>query len=274
MSTNVKIKTVGRPQKRLAIFKWLKYLIFKKANELQIKLSLIRLVKVGLVVCRDDKYILSEVAKNIFAPKRSITKTTKNDQELLLAWTYDIGDKQYRSYSWNDAKVQCLLTVDAALIAGLLFVIQLVDGVGAIKIEGAPLLFYALSFLLLSISLIYCLLHSIPKLNSKIGNEGNLRTIIGINRFTTIEQTIGKNNFVAREKYYESVVGLGIEDLLKMNVTQIAGMSKNNNTSHRIIRGGVIFTIISISLLIIGTTWLFVQTLDIMQLQKSIFDIL
>lgn len=269
--TNEKIKAVNRPPKRMAVFKWFRYFIYRIVNKLRIKLALIELVKVGLVVSGENKYTLSEVSKNIFISKKDPTKITKEDQEMLLTWIYDIGDKQYRSYSWNDSKVQSLLTVDAALIAGILFIFQIVSE--KINIEGIPLLFFALSFILLSASLIYCLLHSIPKLDSKIGNESNLRTIIGINRFTIIAEALGKSNFIAREKYYESVIGLRIEDILKMNITQIAGMSKNNHTSHKIIREGVICTIVSILLILIAMILLAFQTTAIMQLIKSIFDI-
>ena len=46
------------------------------------------------------------------------------DLAMRLSFASDIIDKQYRSYIWNDGKVQALVRIDAALIAGLLVVLQ------------------------------------------------------------------------------------------------------------------------------------------------------
>ena len=112
----------------------------------------------------ENQYILSNLAKTIFSPQVN----TQINIDKLLEWTYMVGDKQYFLYSWNDTKVQGLLTVDAALMAGILFILQLLDSATTLKLTVLPLVIYAASFLLLACSIVYCLIHTIPKLNSKM----------------------------------------------------------------------------------------------------------
>ena len=232
--------------------------------------SIKNLEKIGAIENSKLGYILTNTAQLMF-PIHENKEHSPDEMDKLLTWSYDIGDKQYRSYSWNDAKVQCLLTVDAALIAGILFILQLLNAGNGIIIEGLPIILYFSAFICLSISLILCLLHSIPKLNSKIGNEANLRTIIGISRFSTIEKALGKESgFIAKEEYCKSVMNLSIDDLVKMNLQQIAGMSKNNNESYKTIRKGAIFTIVSVVFIIVGTVALAFQTIFNVQILSLI----
>lgn len=88
--------------------------------------SLKSFLNLGLIN-RDDtdvtKFFLSNLAKDIINPTTQGTV----DKDRLLEWSYMVGDKQYFLYSWNDAKVSSLITVDAALMAGILFVLQLLD---------------------------------------------------------------------------------------------------------------------------------------------------
>ncbi|MPN51047.1 hypothetical protein SDC9_198688 [bioreactor metagenome] len=108
-------------------------------------------------------------------------------------------------------------------------------------------------------------------MNSKIGNEANLRTIIGISRFSTIEKALGKESgFIAKEEYCKSVMNLSVDDLVKMNLQQIAGMSKNNNASYKTIRKGAIFTIVSVVFIILGTIALAYQTIFNIQILNLI----
>ena len=208
----------------------------------------------------DGEYVLSDLAKEIFTP---LPKQNK-DPNKLLEWTYVIGDKQYFLYSWNDAKISGLLTVDAALMAGILFVLQLLDGASNLNLTLFPLLFYASSFVVLAISIIICLLHTIPRLNSKMGNGHNLKTMIGINRFVLMQKMLGGKKYFSAEKYYlDSVKELNADDLLEMNIFQILGMNTNNVRSYILIRNGVWATVISIGLLILATVIFAVQNIKI-----------
>lgn len=219
----------------------------------KIKKAIESLCNLGLIIADEyesDKYYLTELAQNILNPKLN----GKQDFEKLLEWTYIVGDKQYYLYSWNDAKVSGLITVDAALMAGILFVLQLLDDSQRLQLSVFTLIVYGLSFVVLALSIVFCLFHTIPKLNSKMGTGSNLKTMIGINRYREIQNVLGGKNHFRAEKYYlECVKHLSNEELLEMNIYQIIGMNTNNIRSHAIIRKGVIATIISILLLILAT---------------------
>lgn len=219
--------------------------------------SLIVLNNLGIVCVNKNQktFYLTEMAKKIFFID-SEKQLSEEELNRLFEWTLDIGDKQYRAYDWNDNKVQCLLTVDAALMAGVIFVLQLL-GDNSIKISSISLGIFALSFLFLVISLIVCLIHSIPILNSKLGDGHNLRTIVGIESFARYEAFFNqtKNHerrYNATNKYYESLSNLNLLDMVHMNAWQIVGMSRNNVTSNKYIRKGVISTILGVITLMIG----------------------
>lgn len=219
--------------------------------------SLVVLNNLGIVYVNKNQqtFCLTEMAKKIFFID-SEKQLSEEELNRLFEWTMDIGDKQYRAYDWNDNKVQCLLTVDAALMAGVIFVLQLL-GDNSIKISSISLGIFALSFLFLVISLIVCLIHSIPILNSKLGDGHNLRTIVGIESFARYEAFFNqtKNHerrYNATKKYYESLSNLSLLDMVHMNAWQIVGMSRNNVTSNRYIRKGVISTILGVITLMIG----------------------
>lgn len=148
--------------------------------------------------------------------------------QLLFEFTTDILDKQYRSYNWVDIKMQCLLTVDGALATGVFFLLQ----------KGTVTNLFTLdclmaAFLCLVASLTICLIHSVPKLDSGIGNQNNLRTIIGITRLTPSD-------------YHSKVAALSNSQLLAMNCWQISGMTRNNKRSFHYLRIGVVFTVVGI----------------------------
>lgn len=237
----------------------------------RIKKSLISFLNLGLVdidEADNTKFVFSDLAKDIITPQATGTV----DKDKLLDWSYAVGDKQYFLYSWNDAKVSGLITVDAALMAGILFVLQLLDysspnAQATAQNSGLflgvfPLMFFATSFILLASSIIFCLVHTIPKLNSRMGNGHNLKTMIGINRYRVMQNMLGgKKYFSAETQYFNNVKNFTQDDLLEMNVLQIMGMNTNNIKSHAIIRKGVIATIISIVMIVIAIAILSIQNL-------------
>lgn len=159
---------------------------------------------------------------------------TVSDLKPAFDFTADIIDKQYRSYIWNDGKVQALVTMDTALIAGILLILQTFN-----QVPFWTFIPLAFSFLFLLSSFLFCLVHAIPKIHSGIGNEDNLRTMVGI---TCLE----------KEKYHEKVTALNLEDMVRMNCWQISGMCKNNLRSHQLIRRGVRLTISGVVAIVIA----------------------
>ena len=87
------------------------------------------------------------------------------------------------------------------------------------------------------VSLIVSLIHIIPKINSKIGNELNLRTIVGISPYTKTQ---------TKDDYLTKMCEADIHEMIKQNCYQIVGMCKNNLRSETFIRAAVILTIIGI----------------------------
>ena len=236
--------------------------IYKIICRFHIRNSIQALSAIGLLNESDSvsgEYYLSNLAKEIFSPPHKPDK----DCDKLLEWTYAVGDKQYFLYSWNDAKVSGLLTVDAALMAGILFVLQLLDSANNLTLTLIPLVFYAFSFVILAISIIFSLIHTIPRLNSKMGNRHNLKTMIGINRFVLMQKMFGGKKYFRAEKYYfDCVKESNVDDLLEMNIFQILGMNTNNIRSHALIRKGVWATVISIGLLILATIIFSIQNIQ------------
>jgi len=167
----------------------------------------------------------SEIRDTTLASEKEISKT---DLKIFLDFATDILDKQYRSYVWNDGKVQSLVTIDTALIAGVLVILQIFQ-----RANIVALFFLACAFLSLIASFIVCLSHSIPRLNSGIGNEVNLRSMIGIVRLD-------------KDEYLSKLMGLDLANMIKMTSWQISGMSRNNLRSHNLIQRGVILTSIGV----------------------------
>lgn len=247
-------------------FKKVVYFVKIRFNLQCIGNSLVVLNNLGIVYANRNQqtFYLTEMAKKVFFID-SEKQLSEEELERLFYWTLDIGDKQYRAYDWNDNKVQCLLTVDAALMAGVIFVLQLL-GNNSIKISSISLGIFALSFLFLVISLIVCLIHSIPILNSKLGDGHNLRTIVGIESFARYEAFFNqtKNHerrYRATNKYYESLSNLNLLDMVHMNAWQIVGMSRNNVTSNRYIHKGVISTILGVITLMIGVGMMAIENI-------------
>lgn len=189
---------------------------------------------------------IDKALNDIETIKKEITKLKKkNDidesekqKQLAYDFTLSIIDKQYRSYLWNDSKIQSLITINAAIIAGILVVTQIYSSKALLY--KVPLI---ISLGCQLISLIIALIHVVPKINSKIGNEFNLRTMVGISPYI---QTKDKDEYVAK------ILGSNVDDFIKMNCYQIVGMCKNNLRSEKFIRAGVILALIGICFFVIG----------------------
>ena len=183
---------------------------------------------------RNTKY--EEFQSELIAIEEKIKKiedqNNKDKWYLIYEHTLSIIDKQYRSYTWNDSKVQSLITIDAALFAGTLVIRQIF---GNMNVIATTFLICAMAAQI--VSLIVSLIHIIPKINSKIGNELNLRTIVGISPYTKTQ---------TKDDYLTKMCEADIHEMIKQNCYQIVGMCKNNLRSETFIRAAVILTIICI----------------------------
>ncbi len=180
------------------------------------------------VISENMRTLKSELDSGLDKKSQLYTNDSNYNLKQNYDFTLDIIDKQYRSYVWNDGKIQALVTIDTALIAGILLVLQ------TLKIINVfVFILLALSFIFLLISFLVCLIHAIPRIHSGVGNQANLRTMVGINRFS-------------KEEYNSKILELDLAEMLRMNCWQITGMCKNNMRSHELIKFGVIFTIIGV----------------------------
>jgi len=191
------------------------------------------------------KLSLSEVDEGT---ERNILHAKQNEQ---MAFTLDIVDKQYRSYIWNDGKVQAMATIDAALLAAIFIVIQVFK-----NITGWAVFFLSSSFILLAVSLIISLRHAIPKLDSGVGNQDNLRSIIGI-----VE--------LEKQDYHKAILNLSKDEMISMNCHQISGMARNCLESQKIIKKSVMLKSFSILLLIVAVTSIFLTAPNYTESFKS-----
>ena len=84
-----------------------------------------------------------------------------------------------------------------------------------------------------------CLVHAVPRIDSGIGNQWNLRTMVGISRLD-------------KEDYHLKMSHLSLSEMLEMNCWQIAGMCRNNMRSRRLIRSGVRLTVAGVLLFVVA----------------------
>lgn len=163
-------------------------------------------------------------------PSRVATPSTIS---IRLAQSLDILDKQYRLYSWNDAKALSLITTDSVLFAavGFLFAACLPD-VLALLLLGAALI-------LLSLSLFVVLRQVVPQGSSgKSGESANVRSLRGICSF---------NDW---ESYRDHFCSFSEEQFAEDAIRQAYGMANNNDKSRSTIRRGVTLTALGIVALV------------------------
>ena len=67
-------------------------------------------------------YSLSKIALTIL--EIDDVEIDEKTIEDIYNFTEQINDRQYRSYNWNDSKIQNLLTIGSAVSAGILFALQ------------------------------------------------------------------------------------------------------------------------------------------------------
>lgn len=188
--------------------------------------------------------------ESIINEKQTISEnisSSKVDDLTLLKLANDLIDKQYRRYSIGDAKTYTLVTANSILLTtiGVLFKEALND--------KFTLIFITLSIISVAISLYFALKQVIPIGSSGKTNasEPNIRSQNGILRYKNWNE------------YNDAFSNLDIIKLKEMNVRQIYGMSYNLKGSFEQIKKCVVFTIISVCLVLITFGGIILSTYNI-----------
>jgi len=151
-----------------------------------------------------------------------------------LDWKIDIAtdivNKQYGLFSWVDAKTSALITANSLLLAAVGF-----------SLENCLSLFYSLIFLILSfilvgLSLFYCLRQVIPQKSSGKGVavKPNLKALSGILKHESWQEYHDKLSLLKKEEY------------LSFLSRQIYGMATSVEKSRNRTTTGVKCTMVSI----------------------------
>lgn len=237
-----------------------KFYLIKKLNGI-----LKKFCNLGVLIydAKANKYSLSKIALPILViDEVEIDEKTIED---IYNFTEQINDRQYRSYNWNDSKIQNLLTIGSAVSAGILFALQFLV---QLTFTIPAIVCMATSFSMLLISMLISLIHCIPKLNSKVGgNEDNLRTLIGFKRYVSLQKILGQKDnktfFTASVHYFDNIKQLKPIDRLRLTAFQCLGMGKNNIRSEKIIRLAVIAMIIAIIFMFLSIVFLAIANFKI-----------
>jgi len=172
------------------------------------------------------------------APSVAEPQTGTVDPTLVdrIPWLNELIDKEYRLYSWNDARVQTLATINGLLIAALSFLFR--DG----SKNYPSLLFLSASMLLLCAGLGVCLwfLRRFPHSNKTTEDNPNVRSLRGIS---------SHENW----KHYEEVLRtMPAEQFFQDSARQIFGMAHNNLVFHRMMERGAWLTLVGAAFLILA----------------------
>lgn len=246
---------------RTCWYKIKKFCLMKKLNKI-----LREFCNLGILIydANAESYSLSKIAKSLLVLDN--VDIDENTIEDLYNFAEQINDRQYRSYNWNDSKIQNLLTIGSAVSAGILFALQFLS---TLKFTVPAIICMIIAFSMLLVSMFISLIHCIPKLNSKVGgNEDNLRTLIGFKRYVALQKILGqkKDNstfYSASSHYFDNLKQLKPIDRLRLTAFQCLGMGKNNIRSEKIIRFAVIAMIIAIVFMFLSIVFLAIANFNI-----------
>ena len=97
------------------------------------------------------------------------------DTRDLLSYAQELVGKQYELYQWCETKIQSLVTVNGLLLGGFFLLLDKYPLVG-----GGERALAMGTAAILAASLLLALHHLIPRLDSRVGNTDNPRSVIGI----------------------------------------------------------------------------------------------
>jgi hypothetical protein len=174
-------------------------------------------------------------ALNIDAADSSGTHAATNSEIWFKEFVLDLLDKQYRLYSWTDAKALSLITTNSLLLAaiGFLFKECLQDVLATILISMA--------LVLSALSLFYSLVQVIPQGSSgRGGATPNLRALSGI------------LTFKSWQKYEQAFHDYSLQNAISDTLRQAYGMAHNTDQGRKSITIGVRLTIASLVFVVLS----------------------
>lgn len=164
-------------------------------------------------------------ASKVTQPELKIaSKKAAGSETFLLETAQEILEKQYRVYTWHDAKTQALITTNSLLFAAVGFLFR-----EALKDWLATILLLSTIFFLAG-SLIIALRQIIPRISGLKNPQPSIRSIRGICEFPNAND------------YSDAFMRLTPDQLLNDTVRQFYGMAGNNMRSYRITRNAVVAT--------------------------------
>ena len=168
----------------------------------------------------------------------------REDQLTIYSYSIGILEKQYGLYNWCETKVRTLVTVNGILLGAMFLRLTAEDfpltGWVNILLAVGTVAFF-------TISLVLCLYHLSPRMwSGRIEDRKHLRTVRGTERYSS------------NEEYYEALVNLKLDEMIRLNCDQIRGMNKNIWADFRAIQRAVISTIggLILMLIILGRAYL------------------
>ena len=151
-----------------------------------------------------------------------------NEQNYdLISYLNDILGLQFEVLQVNEARGNTLIAINAAFLAGVVLVFQAFSFT-----EKYIIALLGITMILCSISLFIGLKFTIPRIDARIGNEGNIRGTIGICS-------------LSKEDYYEKVKNLKSDEMVKQLSYQISGMARNNRKGAKYLTISIAFSTIS-----------------------------
>jgi hypothetical protein len=178
-------------------------------------------------------------------PRHSDRLDERSDEDcrLIYDFTLTILDKKYDLYNWTEMKINTLISVNGILIGGSLVLASRSE----VDFGTAPTdyLLIGTPLAVLILSLVLCLMHIVPQMDSGIGNQGfrNLRQVAGTQLYSPHE-------------YLDALSRLTLRDMIIQNSNQIKGMNAIIMRNQRILRRAVTATIGGVFLL---TIWIAYQ---------------
>lgn len=141
----------------------------------------------------------------------------------VLEFANDALDKKYELYNWCETKMGTLVTLDGLLLAGLFALF----GSRLNSSDQIQLWAFRLAVGLMCASLFVALWHIVPKLRSGLVPVGNVRTVAGIESYSSTEAVV------------EAFKTLGPQDMLLLTVEQLRGMNRIITQNFRAIHWAV-----------------------------------
>jgi hypothetical protein len=164
---------------------------------------------------------LRESAAYVLGTRRVESTRDRDGCEQALSFALDILDKQYLNYMWNDGKVQVLMATDSIVGAAAAALIS----IGSVPKSDVAIGLLIGSVVCVSTSLLICLRHAVPRLNSGMsGPQTNVRAQTGIT---------SHKDYVL---YHSTLRSMSTEVMFVETARQVYGMAHNNIRSHRLIR--------------------------------------